>query len=175
MKYKIDILSKDACTFFSSCELKQNCVIISINDTGGSTLIYENEKIQDVYKVEFDDIEIPIDGYILFNSKIGYGIKNFVDSFKDKVSHFVIHCTAGISRSGAVGCVIARYLNGDDTYLLKTGRYIPNKLVYEKMCNSFGISYSQEYLEEKLNLKYSKTSSRDDNYTFDDIFFDIQL
>lgn len=171
MKYNIEIMGKDECTMFSKETLDKDYIIISINDTGYYTTVYSNPKIKGINALWFDDITLKAherDNVKLMLPSQAEKIKNFIDKYKGYVTNIVVHCTAGISRSGAVGCVIARYLNGDDEYLLKTGRYIPNKHVYKLMCEAFNLEYSDELFEKKLNVKYSKPNSNDLN--LDDLF-----
>lgn len=173
MNYNINILSKAECTLFSTKDLDENYIIISINDTNCNTSIFKNSHIIDVHKTTFDDLVKQIDGYTLFDSEKATKIKNFIDSYKDSVFNIIVHCTAGISRSGAVGCAIARYLNGDDDYLLKTGLYIPNKLVYKTMCECLDLNYSEELFNKKLNLRYSSSDNKKTNKEFDELFCDV--
>jgi predicted protein tyrosine phosphatase len=153
MKYNIQIMSKQECTLFSTKDLIEDCIIISINDTGYNTAIYDNKHIVDIIRFHFDDIEMPINGLTRLNKRLAKLIKNFVDTYKDKVNNIIVHCTAGISRSGAVGCTLAMYLNGDNEYLLKTGQYIPNKHVYKLMCEVLELDYSEELFKEKLRIR----------------------
>lgn len=173
MKYKIDIFSKEECIDFSNTNIKENCVIISINDTGCITNISKNLNIKEVLYLTFDDLTFNIDGFTLFNKSMSKEIKSFVDTYKQTVNHFVIHCTAGISRSAAIGFIIAKYLNGDDSYLFKEGRHIPNKLVYEIMSNTFGLIYNEKDFEQKLNLKYNSKINSNSEFKFDENFCDI--
>lgn len=173
MKYNINILSKTECTLFSTKDLDEDYIIISINDTNCNTSIFQNTHIIDVHKTTFDDLVKQIDGYTLFDSKKATNIKNFIDLYKDSVFNIIVHCTAGISRSGAVGCAIARYLNEDDDYLLKTGLYIPNKLVYKIMCECLGLEYSEELFNKKLNLRYSNSKDKKTKEEFDELFCDV--
>lgn len=57
MKYNIEIMSKDQCALFSTKDLTEDYIIISINDIGHKTVIYDNEHIINVYSLWFDDIE----------------------------------------------------------------------------------------------------------------------
>lgn len=173
MKYKIDILSKEECISFAKNQISNECVIISIRNTNEIIQFEINNKIKDILSLTFDDITFDIDGYTLFNKKLAKKIKDFVDTYKDNTFHFVIHCTAGISRSGAVGCVLAKYLNGDDSYLFKTGRYIPNKLIYRILSEVFNLEFNDDAFSKSLNLKYSKNITKDTVFKFDDSFLDI--
>ena len=186
MKYNIEIMSKDQCTLFSTKDLTEDYIIISINDIGHKTVIYDNEHIINVYSLWFDDIEpewnIPnnednLQEMIKEQAEI---IKVVVDIYKDKVNNIIVHCTAGISRSGAVGCALARYLNGDDKYLLKTGQYMPNRHVYKLMCEALDLEYSDELFKEKLRicrkgLKDSLKGYGDYGMNLDDIFCDVVI
>lgn len=173
MKYKIDIFSKEECINFSNKTLEEDCVIVSINDTGHTTNFHKNKHIKDILSLTFDDLTFDIDGYILFNKSMGEEIKYFVDNYKQNINHFIVHCTAGISRSAAVGFIITKYLNGDDSCLFRKGRYVPNKLIYEIMSNIFGLVYNEEDFNDKLNLKYSRKINRNSEIKFDEDFCDI--
>lgn len=65
-------------------------------------------------------------------------IKEFILKNKDK--KFIVHCSAGISRSSAIGMYIEEILNNDEEerkinqdLILNHWRYSPNKIVYFKM------------------------------------------
>lgn len=147
MKYKIDIMDKQQCTVFSTNDLNEDCIIISINDTDCNTVIFDNKHILDVLKVVFDDLEKEPKNkenkYKLFDIHIAKEIKNFIDKYKDGVKYIVCHCTAGISRSASVGAVVSRYLNGTDNYIFSSGEYYPNRLVYKTMCEAFRLEYDE--------------------------------
>lgn len=178
MKYEIKIMGKHECTKFSTKDLDEDCIIISINDTNHNTVIYDNEKIKGVLRLWFDDIDKPIKGCNMMCVIDSEAIVSFVNTYKDKVNNILIHCTAGISRSAAVGCSIARYLNGDDTYLWSSGRYMPNKHVYKLMCEALGLEYSDELFKEKSKIKTRGDRVKikaylDYGQTLDDIFCDV--
>lgn len=179
IKYSIQIMSKQECTMFSTRDLNEDCIIISINDSNCNTVIYDNPKIIDVLKLTFDDIETLIDGLVRFSRTHAVQIKEFVDKYKDIVSNIVVHCTAGISRSGAVGCCLARYLNNSDDYLLLTGRYVPNKFVYKNLSKALGLEYSEELFKHKKSLRNkgeriaSTKMYQDYGISIDDMFCDV--
>ena len=180
MKYNIQIMSKQECTLFSTKDLKEDYIIISINDTNHNTVIYDNKHIIDTLKLWFDDIDIPIPNCQMMTLSDSQKIKKFIDTYKDRVNNIVVHCTAGISRSGAVGCVLARYLNSDDSYLLSTGKYIPNKHVYKIMCEVFGLEYSEGLFKEKMKIRNKGNKNNLKGYgdygmDLDDMFCDVIL
>lgn len=157
MKYDIKIMGKEECIRYSKNKIENQCIIISINDTEHSTSLHKNSKIKDVLSLEFDDITLKEygvkDGLKLFKKFHAIKIKEFVDKYKDSIKTIVVHCTAGISRSGAVGCCLARYLNDDDTYLLKTGNYIPNERVYFVLCKVLELECNKKIFKEKLRIR----------------------
>lgn len=69
-----------------------------------------------ILKLEFDDIterelqQYP-KGYKLFSEADAERIKDFADSRLDPEKKLIVHCDAGISRSGAVGFCLNDYLN----------------------------------------------------------------
>lgn len=180
MKYNIQIMSKDKMTLFSTKDLAKDYIVISINDTNHNTVIYDNEHIIDKLKLWFDDIDIPIPKYQLMLQIDAQNIKDFIDTYKNKINNIIVHCTAGISRSGAVGCALSRYLNGCDNYLLATGRYIPNKHVYKLMCEVLSLDYSEEVFKEKLRIRNKGNRSNLKGYgdygiDLNDMFCDVVI
>ena len=107
-------------------------------------------------------------------------IWSFINKYKDRVNNIIVHCTAGISRSGAVGCILARYLNRNDDYLLATGKYIPNKHVYKLMCEVFRLGYSEELFKEKIRIRNKGEKINLKGYgsyglDLDDMFCDVLI
>jgi predicted protein tyrosine phosphatase len=69
----------------------------------------------------------------LFTDDMANKIKEFVDLNKDK-KEWIIHCVAGISRSGAIGLWLTKYLGYNLFEFLENNPYIhPNMFVYNKM------------------------------------------
>ena len=99
-------------------ELLEKSKIISINSSWGwdDTPPFSAELLNHPHllTLTFDDIcnepETPEDlgNAILFNEDMAYAIMRFVDDGKFPL---LVHCTAGISRSGAVGEVLNWYFN----------------------------------------------------------------
>ena len=125
-------------------ELLEKSKIISINSSWGfddaPPFSESFLKHPHLLTLTFDDIcnepETPEDlgNAILFDEDMAYAIMRFVDDGKFPL---LVHCTAGISRSGAVGEVLNWYFNrylernaGDDEDFLQNNRQIqPNTIV----------------------------------------------
>ena len=125
-------------------ELLEKSKIISINSSWGfdNTPPFSERfhKHPHLLTLTFDDIcnepETPEDlgNAILFNENMAHAIIRFVDDGKVPL---LVHCTAGISRSGAIGEVLNwyfnRYLNtntADDEDFVRNNRQIqPNTIV----------------------------------------------
>ena len=125
-------------------ELLEKSKIISINSSWGfdDAPPFSESFLQHphVLTLTFDDIynepETPEDlgNAILFNEDMAHAIMRFVD---DRQVPLLVHCTAGISRSGAVGEVLNWYFNrylefntADDEDFEQNNRQIqPNTLV----------------------------------------------
>jgi predicted protein tyrosine phosphatase len=68
----------------------------------------------------------------LFSNKNAQTIINFIDKYKNDKEDFIliIHCKAGVSRSGAVGWFTCKYLGLDQNKFLENNKNIyPNKYV----------------------------------------------
>lgn len=85
--------------------------VISIYSSGDCSPILSN--LQTVLKLQFDDITKPEPGLILFADEMAEQIIDFADylieNFPEKP--LIVHCDAGVSRSGAVGSVLNDYIN----------------------------------------------------------------
>ena len=102
----------------TEAELLEKAKIISINSSRGfdDTPPFSPELLNHPHllTLTFDDIcnepETPEDlgNAVLFNEDMAHAIMRFVDDGKFPL---LVHCTAGISRSGAVGEVLNWYFN----------------------------------------------------------------
>ena len=114
---------------------------ISINDTGKDSYFKRNHK--NVLTLHFDDVDK--DGE---TSPTNYGdTKAFSEDQANEIiefikknsgaEDFIVHCHAGISRSGAVGRFINDYLGGDkELFERMNPRIVPNGRVLE-LLNKF--------------------------------------
>ena len=125
-------------------ELLEKSKIISINSSWGwdETPPFSESFLQHPHllTLTFDDIcnepETPEDlgNAILFNEDMAHAIMRFVDDGKFPL---LVHCTAGISRSGAVGEVLNWYFNrylenntaDDEDFEQNNRRIMPNTIV----------------------------------------------
>ncbi len=133
-KVSFDKLMQLTSTTNGNVEKLEKTFFISINDNCGTDEIpYFKEDKGNVKVLFFHDVENDI--------KTNYGIAKaftltqakdlfeFIKKHKDKQS-CIIHCAAGISRSGAVGTFINDYIGGDFFEFKKANPYIhPNPLV----------------------------------------------
>lgn len=125
-------LASDITNRFIICseQLALRCVppgsysVISINNTYPTAedtvanLTPIPEGYRSLLQLVFDDLEpgdpaLEIQGWLkLFNERQAYQILQFWREYRRQVDHFLIHCTAGISRSAGVGVALAT-LEGD--------------------------------------------------------------
>lgn len=100
---------------------------ICINDSTGN--FYHkpifNDGHHNVLNLEFDDVITECE-YKEFTKEHAKQVIEFINNNKT-VNSFMIHCAAGISRSGAIGQFILDYFSGDKDFFKKTNRHIlPN-------------------------------------------------
>ena len=112
---------------------KMKGAFISINDTMGNwSVSWFDEDHPNVLRLWFDDVETdleisPTNREVCraFTKEQAQQIIDFALDNKDK--DFIVHCSAGISRSGAVGRFLLDFLEGDKDHFEKTNRFIhPN-------------------------------------------------
>jgi len=100
---------------------------------------------EEFLSIDFADIEQQIAEFVLFNDGHAEKIINFINKHSH-VDHLVIHCAAGISRSGAVGVFACRYLNLDEKDFRKTNKNIlPNMHVLSTLTRVAGLN--KNYVE----------------------------
>jgi predicted protein tyrosine phosphatase len=119
-------------------EERENIAIISINDTAGKwAKSWFDSDHSNVLRLWFDDVESDMDLWSptnrisvkAFTEEQGHNIFDFINKNKDK-KNFIIHCSAGISRSGAVGLFINDYLGLDYAlFKIMNPHILPNGLI----------------------------------------------
>ena len=117
-------------------EEKTDLAVISINDSYGSWSIswFDNDH-PNVLRLWFDDISENIDIYIAFSAEQAQWILDFLETNKDKET-FIVHCSAGIARSGAVAQFICDYFRCDNKEFRKANPHIsPNPYVLRVLNN----------------------------------------
>jgi len=96
---------------------------------------YFKNKHPNVLTLDFDDVESKEQGKI-FTDEMARDVVNFIIKHKDK-EFIIVHCAAGISRSGAVAQFINDYFIKDknlkESFSLINPRVIPNQLVFKKL------------------------------------------
>jgi predicted protein tyrosine phosphatase len=131
------ILKKQGITD-SNVENQDNTFYISINSTEGNDITpYFKEKHPNVLTLYFDDCneykKHPVDGspdefyeQIPMSEEQALEIIKFAEKMNNE-SNVYVHCTAGVSRSGAVGAFISDYLgNKWDDFIKVNPQVIPN-------------------------------------------------
>jgi len=89
---------------------------------------------------------ISTDKGALFTQIQASQILDFINRLRDEAHVLFIHCDAGISRSGAVGLWVCRYLGLDEgEFRSSNHKVMPNQHVYETLHNISGMrdAYSQ--------------------------------
>ncbi len=144
----------------------KNTFFISINDTCGTDEKPYFENKENVKTLFFDDVEkdleVPVIGsnekYVIvktFTEEQAKDLLKFIDKHKNKKNCF-IHCTAGISRSGAVGTFINEYIKGDKDEFKRTNPYIyPNEHVLRLLNQEVVRNIEEEPLKKISYIKYN--------------------
>ncbi len=114
-------------------------VLIQILDNDATNFPTPAFKFHEIHQFKFLDIEenvVPIDPAMKFSDEQAEQIaKILTDALKNN-KDVIVHCHAGVCRSGAV-CEVGVMIGFDDT-----GRFrAPNLLVKKKLMNALGIGY----------------------------------
>ncbi len=110
--------------------------ILNTDDIGDNIGHFKNNH-SNVLVLKFDDVEVDLNweadeqfyGAHAFTEKQGQLVIDFIKENKHKTT-CLVHCSAGISRSGAVGTFVSDYFRADYTQFKKRNPHIhPNGLV----------------------------------------------
>ena len=89
---------------------------------------------ENVLILTFDDVENQSPGNIPFSEEMADMVLDFVN--KNKERDFIIHCAAGISRSGAIGSFINNYVQWDfQRFKIENPQIQPNARVLRMLNN----------------------------------------
>lgn len=104
---------------------------------------YLSLRFADITKTDYDSLKYYKENNLtLFTKKQAVEIINFLNRVQenDKIETLVIHCTAGISRSGACGVFACRYLHTDNKNFWRTNPHIyPNEHVLQLLMEASGL------------------------------------
>ena len=104
----------------------------------GMVSCYDNHpQLQEGYidylKLKFYDMDFATPIWPGITSDDAEKILDFAEEYKNKVDLIVVHCNAGISRSSGAAAALSLIYNGDDNWIFKDLRYMPNMRVYRKI------------------------------------------
>ena len=105
--------------------------IISVSSPGELSP-FEDVEHPNLLKLYFDDVEVQSrsrlhPGYEMFSQE---DAKKVIGFLKGCDQNLIVHCHAGVSRSGAIGLFAAEYLNADLDYFYRMNPQIwPNQRV----------------------------------------------
>lgn len=109
---------------------KDTYAILSIQDThmdGFGFTFCKNKYCRDVLTLYFDDIDAPVEGLTLFTSRQADEVIDFLARNRS-VDTLLIHCYAGVSRSGAVADFVLEYLGSKSRVSHSFNTYVRNTL-----------------------------------------------
>lgn len=164
MAYTIKIISLYEAELLNTSKIEEDYIMISVVSSINDYPRLCNDRQIGLLQLKIDDIipEVLKSGSSckLMTATQAEYILNFVNEYKDEVKTIYVHCELGIARSPAIGCVISRYLNGEDLSLFSLGKFVPNKFIYKLMCNVFKLKYKESDFIDKLQISYEKLDER---------------
>lgn len=133
-KKRFDSLMESNKIYDSNVENVKNSIFISIRDYGFRDH-YFSKKHENVLNIQFDDTEKESESS--FNKELANRIIQFVKRNENAETAFV-HCSAGVSRSGAVGEFIQKVWGiSYENFRKINPQIVPNSLVYNTLLKNF--------------------------------------
>jgi len=65
------------------------------------------------------------------------GILAFVSKYFQVIQTIVCQCDAGISRSSGIAAALSKIMNGNDSWIFNSMKYVPNMFVYRMILNKY--------------------------------------
>jgi predicted protein tyrosine phosphatase len=90
---------------------------------------------KDILPLKFHDIDVICKPYVHISEEQALKIIEFADKHENE--HVVCQCEAGISRSAGVAAALNYIYNGDSGIIFNDKRYVPNRLVYTTIINTY--------------------------------------
>lgn len=136
-------------------DLAEKFKIISINDPDGPYLFGNTNKADyghlfaphgNVLSLCFHDVDKVYPGYTLFSEEDAVKVIEFLTEKVYDGDNLLVHCFAGISRSGAVG-TFARELYGldYDSFLRMNRQIVPNRHVLSTLTFQYQAMYGEPH------------------------------
>ena len=140
----MEILAMSRSRAIQYCQTKHrhSSVIISVSDpnmdySSGPFMTPENH-VEAILRLCFCDADRPgtdvygneTDGSDLMSDEDARKVALFVT--RHVTDRIIVHCDAGISRSGGVAAAIAKWMLNDDSEFFYSGQYRPNMWCYRK-------------------------------------------
>lgn len=120
----------------------ENSMLIQIMDTGTSWWPTPKHNFKEIHKFEFLDVErddVVLDEVMKISDAQAAELVRLLQHALDKRMNVVVHCFAGICRSGAV-CEVGVMMGFQDTERYRQ----PNLLVKHKMMKALGWTYDED-------------------------------
>ena len=166
-RYVIHILAVPAITSEAfDLPPNQNALIVCSDIT---TPFIDGDVITNKLIIPFLDVEIKdIPGG--FTGAHARMIIRFLQKLPESVSDLYICCSKGGSRSPALAAAILKASGRSDDAVWKNPFYVPNKLVYKKMCEELGFFMPWTLVRYKAFInaaQYSKSKKRGNTGKYD--------
>ena len=143
MMMHILILNKAKAERLSYTDDSSDKVIISIRNPIDDKPLFnaDNNTIKDILYLDFYDISYETQdifkGYPAMSDDDAVKIRDFVLKWKDKIDTLWVQCDMGMSRSAGVAAGILKALGEDNSFILESKMYYPNRLCYRKTLKAF--------------------------------------
>lgn len=131
-----------------------NCVKVIITSSYEEDIKYIPQ--ENKLRLQFDDVTK--ESSHAFNRSLAKEIHEFIDQIDFEKQSLYICCDSGVSRSSAIAAAILRKQKKNEDTIWENCNYHPNLLVYQKLCEEFGIGNTKWNLrrKEKINLQALK-------------------
>ncbi len=163
-KYAIHILALPAINMDSfDLPMEQNALIVC---TDRSNSFIEGDTILYKLILPFEDVEIP-KSTGAFNRAHARAVLRFLEDLPESVTDLYICCSKGGSRSPALAAAILKASGRSDAPVWKNPYYVPNKLVYKRMCEETGIfmPWVKVWYKGRINTAQFKKAKRNGGTT----------
>ena len=136
-KYAIHVLAVPAVDADAFDLLMNQNALISCTDKRSTEFLKSGDIIHKLIMEFPDEDDSRIPG--TFNEAHARGIIRFLEDLPDSVTDLYVCCSKGQSRSAALAAAFLKGSGRKDRDVWMNPFYVPNILVYKRMCNALGI------------------------------------
>lgn len=146
----VSIMNRQQASEFTHQQHTDPYILISITDTNLPPNTFgDDPMLIGVLPLKFDDTEENEPNHI--TDEQAHAIVKFVKKFDQTISHIVVHCEGGVSRSAGIAAALCLHYNNDDWDIFNNVHLAPNMTCYKTLLHAFHHPIDDKIAQQKID------------------------